>query len=138
MRSRVDASKNMLSREEVFENVSTGADKKANTRELVRARGGLLERVQRGVALEALGESSYSFGTEVVGSQTASTRAESGAEREACQWALTRKRTVWGSGALEVGDLRLLEDGSECGGTLVSDVVAVETASEGQDGTVRK
>ena len=122
--------------------MSMGADKKANTRELVRARGGLLERVQRGVALEALGESSYSFGTEVVGSQTASTRAESGAEREACQWALTRKRTVWGSGALEVGDLRLLEDGSECGGsggTLVSDVVAVvETASEGQDGTVRK
>ena len=33
-----------------------------------------------------------------------------------------------GGGALEEGDVCLLEDGSECGGTLVSDVVAVETA----------
>ena len=54
-----------------------------------------------------------------------------------CQRALTRERTLWG-GALEVGDLRILEDGGECSGALVSDVVASDTASEGQDGTVRK
>ena len=45
-----------------------------------------------------------------------------------------RKANTRGGGALELGDLRLLEDGSERGGALVSDVVAVETAREGQDG----
>ena len=39
-----------------------------------------------------------------------------------------------GGGALQVGDLRLLEDGSERGGALGSYAVVVETASEGQDG----
>ena len=45
-----------------------------------------------------------------------------------------QKRTLWGSSALEMGDHRLLEDGSERGGALVSDVVALETASEGWGG----
>ena len=49
-----------------------GADRKANTRGLVRAPSGLLQRLQCGVALEALGESGCSLGTEVVASQTAS------------------------------------------------------------------
>ena len=49
------------------------------------------------------------------------------------KWALTRKRTLWGSGALEVIDLRLLEDGGERSGALSSNVVVSETASEGQD-----
>ena len=40
--------------------------------------------------------------------------------------------SMGGGGALEVGDLRLLEDGGECGGAFVSDVVQVETASKGQ------
>ena len=44
------------------------------------------------------------------------------------------KANAWGSGILEVGDLRLLEDGSECSDALVSDVILCETASEGQDG----
>ena len=47
---------------------------------------------------------------------------------------LTRKRTLWGGGALEVGDLCLLEDGSERSGALGSDSVGSETASKGQDG----
>ena len=51
-----------------------------------------------------------------------------------CQWALTRKQTLWGGSALEVGDLRLLEDGSERGCALGSNAVVSETASEGQDG----
>ena len=59
--------------------------------------------------------------------------AEAGAE--ACQWALTRKRTLhWGGSAPEVGDLRLLEDGGERRGALVSDAVASETAREVWDG----
>ena len=37
-------------------------------------------------------------------------------------------------GALEVGDLRFLEDGGERGGALGSDVVLTETASEGRRG----
>ena len=50
---------------------------------------------------------------------------------EVCQWALTQKRTLSGSGALEVGDLRLLEHGSERGCTLISDLIAKETAKGG-------
>ena len=48
-----------------------GADRKANTWELVRAPSGLLQQLQRRVALEALGESGCSLGTEDVISQTA-------------------------------------------------------------------
>ena len=51
---------------------------------------------------------------------------------EPCQWALTQKRTLWGGGALQVLDLRLLEDGGERGDALVSDVVETETANKGQ------
>ena len=40
-----------------------------------------------------------------------------------------------GSGALEVGDLCLVENGSERSGALVSKAVAFETASEGWDGS---
>ena len=47
---------------------------------------------------------------------------------------LTQKRTLAGGGALQVGDLRLLEDGGERGGALVSDAVVSQTTSEGQDG----
>ena len=44
-----------------------------------------------------------------------------------------------GSSALEVGDLRLVENGSERGGALGADVVASETASEEyRMGTVRE
>ena len=53
---------------------------------------------------------------------------------EPCQWALTQKRTLWGGGALQLLDLRLLEDGGECASALVSNVVGRNTASEGQDG----
>ena len=45
--------------------------------------------------------------------------------------ALTRKRTLWGGGVLEIGYLRLLEDGSKRSGALGFDAVAFETASEG-------
>ena len=58
--------------------VSTGTDKKANEQAPVRGPGGLLERLQRGVALEALHESGSSFRTELVALETASTEAEAG------------------------------------------------------------
>ena len=49
---------------------------------------------------------------------------------------MTRKRThygyLWGGGTPEVGDLRLLEDGSERGGAFDADVVAADTAGEGR------
>jgi len=68
--------------------VSMGADRKANTKARVRGPCGLLEGSQRGVALEALGESGGSLGAEEVAVQTASTGAEG------CQGALTQKRTL--------------------------------------------
>ena len=66
-----------------------GADRKANAQGLVRGSCGLLELLQRGVALEALGESDSTLGAEVVGRDTAHMGAEVGAE--ACQGALTQK-----------------------------------------------
>ena len=47
-----------------------------------------------------------------------------------------KKRKRFGDrGALQVGDLRLLQDGSERGGTLVSNEAAAETVpSKGRDG----
>ena len=57
---------------------------------------------------------------------------EVGVEREQeCQRALTREQTLWGGGALQIGDLRLVEDGSQRSGALGSDAVASETVSEG-------
>ena len=52
----------------------------------------------------------------------------------ACQRALTGKQTLRGGGALEVGDIRLFEDGGKLGGTLVSDLILSETVSEGWRG----
>ena len=50
-----------------------------------------------------------------------------------CQRAFTERQTL-GGGALEVGDVCLVEDGSEREGALGSDAIAFKTASEGQDG----
>ena len=41
------------------------------------------------------------------------------------------KANTRGGGALEMGDLRLLEDGCERGGALVSDIIVPETARDG-------
>ena len=58
--------------------MSTGADTKANTRELVREAGSLLERLQRRVALETLCNRGSSFGTELIQSETAKIHAKMG------------------------------------------------------------
>ena len=49
-----------------------------------------------------------------------------------------QKRTLWSGGALEVGDLHLLENGSERGGALVSDPIGPKTARDGWDGAVAR
>ena len=43
-----------------------------------------------------------------------------------------------GGGTLQVGDLCRVEDGRECSGTHGSDVVVLETASEGQSRELRE
>ena len=58
-------------------------------------------------------------------------RARKGGSVRKCERALTQKRTLWGHGVLEIGDLSLLEDGSERGGALDSDGIALETARDG-------
>ena len=50
----------------VFAFLSAGADTKVNTLKQVRVPRSLLQRLQRGVALETLDESGSSFGTELV------------------------------------------------------------------------
>ena len=47
---------------------------------------------------------------------------------------MTLKRTLWGGGALQFLNLRLLEDCGERGGALGSDAVVHDAVSEGQDG----
>ena len=78
-----------------------GTDTNANSRELVREVGGLLERLQRRVALEALCDRGSSFGAELVAPKTAFgwVLEVSG---EPCQWALTSK----GGGLLETAQRR--------------------------------
>ena len=51
--------------------------------------------------------------------------------KQLSQGALTLKQTLWGGGALELSDPRLLEDGGERGDALGADAVAPNTASEG-------
>ena len=101
-----------------------GADTKANTLELVREAGGLLERLQRRVALETLCNRGSSFRTEIVVFETAGVGSE--VRVAACQWALTQD--LFGGSALQVANLRLLEHGSERGGALDSDLVITEAA----------
>ena len=93
----------------MFAFVSAGADKKANTWELVRAPSSLLQRLQRAVALEAVGESGCSLGAKAVVSQTASRGVR--VSRHVCQWALTQKRALAGRHT-HLSDLSAAAEGS--------------------------
>ena len=68
--------------------------------------------------------------------ETASERQDGNGEKVYCRHVNGRghKSERLGGGALQVGDLRLLEDGCERGGALVSDPVPSETASQGRSG----
>ena len=120
--------------------VSTGADTKANTQELVRKGGVLLERLQRQVALEARCNRGSSFGTELVVLKTAGWGLE--VSGEPCQWELTQKRTLLGGGALERGHGAPLEPLAQLGDALsgvgavppavdAAELVVGQTAKEG-------
>jgi hypothetical protein len=96
-------------------------------------------RAPQGSDLRVLEHGSNCLATvdaDVVEGETTSDRRSGVVREQACQWGAdsARKRTLWGSSALEMGDHRLFEDGSERGGALVSDLVASETASEGWGG----
>ena len=58
-------------------------------------------------------------------------RGRMGYGKRVSMGAETKAKHFGGGSALEVGDLRLVEDGSQRSGALGSDVVASETASEG-------
>ncbi len=58
-----------------------GADRKANAQGPVRGSCGLLQLLQRGVALEALGKSGSSLGAKKVGRDTASEGQDGNDER---------------------------------------------------------
>ena len=69
-----------------------GADTKSNTLGLVRVPSSLLQRSQRGITLQSLGENGSSFRAQPVFRETASMGAGVGAE--GCQWALTQRRSL--------------------------------------------
>ena len=78
-------------------------------RTLFGSRGAsLLQRLQRDVALESLGESELLLRGRARFPRDCEHEGRVGAE--GCQRALTRKRTLGGRGALEAFDLRLRED----------------------------
>ena len=108
-----------------------GADKKANARAAAHLRFVICVSLRMAASAEApLSPIALPERLQRVG--------EVGRTREqACQRALTQKRTLRGGGALEIGDLRLLENSSECGGALGPDVVPIETA-RGLAGAVRE
>ena len=56
---------------------------------------------------------------------------------QACQWGADTKANTRGGGALELGDSCLFEDGSQRGGALGPDIVAIEAAKHGEVGAVR-
>ena len=91
--------------------------------------GGALE-VDDFRLLEDGSERGGALDSNIVVPQTVSKGQSGNGERSGMSVGIDREGTLRGGGALEVGDLCLLEDGGECSGTLVSDVIAPETASE--------
>ena len=82
------------------------------------------------------GERGSALGSDVVVVRNTASKGQDGNNERVgvsmCQWAMTRMQTPWGGGALEGGDLRVLEDRSKRNGTIVLDVVLPETAKHGR------
>jgi len=93
--------------------------------------GGALEVSDIRLVEDQLGSTLVS---DVVELQTVSEEQSGDGERSGVSRGADAKANTQGCNALEPGDLRLLEDGSERRGALVSDVVEFETASKGWDG----
>ena len=106
--------------------MSTGADRSKGF-----DAGGALE-VSDVRLVEDGSERSGALGSDAVASETASEGWGGDGERVGVSMGVDRKaNTASGGGAPQVGDLRLLEDGGERGGALVSDYVPPQTASGG-------
>ena len=74
------------------------------------------------------GERGGALGSDVVVCDAASEGQDGNGERVGVSTGADTKANGWGGGTLECGDLCLVEDGSNRSGTLLSDVVAGETA----------
>ena len=68
---------------------------------------------------------------DVIETNAASSKRGAGGEVRRVSLGADTKANTWGSGSLEVGDLRLLEDGGERRGALISNLILSETVSEG-------
>ena len=100
-----------------------------------RARAsGLLLQVDADTAARGVSERLLGLVGEVVEPNTVNEEQSGYGERAILSAGADKSEHTRGGGALEVRDLRLLEDGCERGGALNSDVVATKTASEGWDG----
>ena len=77
-------------------------------------RRGLLLEVDADTAARGFLERLLGLVGEVVVLETVNEEQSGYNERASLSAALAQKRTLLGGGALEVGDLRLLEDGGEC------------------------
>ena len=105
--SLIDASRNVQGREEVFANVSTGADTKANT----SGTGAHLSSVIF-VSLR-MAPSAETPSAPMPLPQRLRARGIGNGERVGVSMGVDTKVNTWGSGALQGGNLRLLEDDGE-------------------------
>ena len=110
------------------ERVGVGIDTKANTLRRGAPQVGDLR------LLENDGERGGALVSDVVVEETADEGRSGDGERVGVSMGTGTKCEHTGGGALQIGDLRLLEDGGERSGALSSDSVASETVSEGQVG----
>ena len=120
---RIDAAELVEGQAAMGGGVSTGADTKANNR-----MGAAHLRFVICVSLRMAASAEVPLSPMSLPKRLQSMGEVRAVRDQACQWALTQERTLWGGGARERGDLRLLEDGSECEGVFVFDEVARETA----------
>ena len=96
----------------------------------VAHRGGLLDADADGAA-HGVFDCLFGLVGEVVVQETVNEEQSGYGERASLSTGADTKSNTWGSGSLEVGGLRPLEDGSERGGALDSDGIVPETARDG-------
>ena len=109
--------------------MSRGADTTANTR-------GAVAHPREGGDLRLLDDGSERGGaldSDEVEVETASEGWDGDGERVGVSTGADTKANTRRGGALELGDSRLFEDGSERGGALIFDVVLLETVNERRD-----
>ena len=103
-----------------------GADTKTNTWELVRAKAAYLMDCSVVLPVRPSARAAPPLGPRLFFTRLRTWEREAGAVR--VSMGADTKANTQGRGALEISDLRLLEDGSERSDALVSDVIASEAA----------